>query len=114
MIVICSLSYGTRERSFSTMDDAFGLAPTPDIIEEEDARKNMEFPEAGVRGSFCRIWVSLLRNYRQYITSQENSPEVFFEKAAFISDTPTNAHPFLELFLSSQAFQVKIFLFRKD
>ena len=88
------------------MDDAFNLAPTPDVIEEEVERTNMEFPESGVRGSFCRIWFSLLRNYRQYITSQENSPEVFFEREAFIADTPANAHPFLELFLASQAFQV--------
>lgn len=94
-----------RERVVA-MDLAFAMAPTP--AESDSATRKKKSMSAAVTGqvqySFFRIFLSLMRNYREYLiipTAEDPDPRELFRKHAFLQSTPKEARRFLASFVET-------------
>jgi len=68
-------------------------------------------PGLQLQYAFFRIFLSLLRNYREFLVkarSSDGDPHQLFRKRAFLQATPREARPFLAAFVDTQMFNVFI------
>lgn len=97
------------------MDLAFDNAPTPELSSNlEKCGTDFGNSEESIRKSFLRVFLSLLKNYRNFMV--EKSPLVEFtadyliDVPKFLAEHHPLTHEFLLSLLNSQAFQVIFFM----
>jgi pentatricopeptide repeat protein len=96
--------------AFADFDLAFQNAPPPDMDDEEDEETAVpaEFHERNARDAFFRVFVSMLRTYRDYINfpvATNPQPVECFDMSGYLKKQPEQSHEFFRQFCETQAFQ---------
>eukprot|EP00474_Spongospora_subterranea_P009584 CRZ10042.1 hypothetical protein [Spongospora subterranea] len=93
--------------AWTEADLAFTNAPPPDQVEMTSKHIRVGMDSKGIRSAFFRVFVSMLKNYRDFIVYPNEGdpfPNSFFRAEEFIATFPNSSHRFLADFLSTQAF----------
>ena len=105
------IDMSARESEVNNRDFAFAVAPPPDQIDSKMAEEEVVVKEAEFQAQFYRLFVSLFKNYREFLIFPSKEPMVDphhacgFDKQGFLKSNAASNHAFLKQFLETQAFQ---------
>ena len=105
--IVADYDAGKAREQMAAMELAFSMAPTPaesDSVTHQDMAMNPDLT-AQVQYAFFRLFLSLLRNYPEYLvrpSAHEPDPPELLRKCAFIQAAPKEARRFLSAFLETQ------------
>jgi pentatricopeptide repeat protein len=109
--IVADYDAGKAREQMAAMELAFSMAPTPaesDSVTHQDMAMNPDLT-AQVQYAFFRLFLSLLRNYTEYLvrpSAHEPDPPELLRKCAFIQAAPKEARRFLSAFLETQMLNV--------
>lgn len=92
---------------FKKLDLAFNYAPSPDEVIGNEEQEQLPLREFQIRAAFLRVYTSLLRNYRNFLSSPSDisfDPDNIFNRPGFLNSHHSGSSCFLKLLLDSSHF----------
>lgn len=94
-----------EDHLFQHLDSAFDYAPPPESFNRNSISSTLPFGEGTIRYMFLRVFLSLLKNYQEFIINPENIDSIdLFDKESFMKEMGLVNSEFMNQFLSTQCF----------